>query len=316
MLLLKEIPVKTILTIGEMIQAVEDSLLELAKGTGYDLPRRRIHHPNRMIFGVLPGSFREFMGAYLQVDRDRSIWRETIILYHVETGEPLVMFQDCGINEYRTGAAGALGVKYLAKQSASSVGVLGTGPQAKAQLLAINEVRELKEVKAFSPNPEHRRAFARGMAAAIGRDVRAVDTPQEAVEGIDIVVVATNSQKPVFEGAGLAPGAHIDSIANGDKNRRREELDLKAFERSDLLYVTSKETVAINESDIFRMARDGVISWDSVHEFGDLLLGRSPGRTSKEQITLYKLQGIGIMDIAIGALAYERAKELGLGRQW
>ncbi len=316
MLLLKEVPVRTILSMREMIQAVEDSLLELARGSGHDLARRRIYHPNRMIFGVLPGSFREFVGAYLQVDRDRSIWRETIILYHVETGEPLVMFQDCGINEYRTGAAGALGVKYLARQTASSVGVLGTGPQAKAQLLAIKEVRELTEVKVFSPNPDHRRVFAQEMTVVLQREVCAVESPREAVEGNDIVVVATNSQKPVFEGAWLAPGVHIDSIANGDANRRREELDSETFRRSDLLYVTSKETVAINESDVFRVARDGVISWKSVYEFGDLLLGRSPGRTCEKQITLYKLQGLGIMDIAIGALAYARSKELGLGMPW
>ncbi|MEX0805364.1 MAG: ornithine cyclodeaminase family protein [Candidatus Binatia bacterium] len=301
---------------SEMIQAVEDSLLELAKRSGYDLPRRRIHHPNRMIFGLLPGSFKDFMGAYLQVDQDRLVWRETIILYGVSTGEPLVMFQDCGINEYRTGAAGALGVKYLAKETASSLGILGTGPQAQAQLLAINEMRKLKEVRAFSPNPEHRRTFAKEMTAALNVDVIAVNSAREAVEAMDIVVVVTNSVTPVFDGAWLTPGAHIDSIANGDKNRMREELDVETFQRSDLVYVTSKETVAINESDVYRKAREGVISWDSVYEFGDLLLGRARGRTSDEQITLYKLQGLGIMDIAIGALAYERLKELGLGLEW
>ncbi len=316
MLLLKRVPVKTILSMREMIQAVEDSLLELAKGSGYDLPRRRIHHPNRMIFGVLPGSFRGFMGAYLQVDRDRSIWRETIILYHVETGEPLVMFQDCGINEYRTGAAGGLGAKYLAREKAASLGVLGTGSQAKAQLLAVSAVRELREVKVYSPDPAHRRAFAEEMTVAIEREVCAVENPREAAEGMDMVIVATNSQRPVFDGAWLQRGAHVTSISNGDKSRRREELDEETFRRSDLVYVTSKDTVTINESDVFRASRSGVISWDAVHEFGDLLLGRSPGRTSDEEITLYKLQGIGIMDIAIGALAYKRAKELGLGLEW
>jgi len=286
MLLLKEIPGKSILSMSEMIQAVEDSLLELAKG------------------------------AYLQVDQDRLVWRETIILYSVSTGEPLVMFQDCGINEYRTGAAGALGFKYLAKETASSLGILGTGPQAQAQLLAINEMRKLKEVRAFSPNPEHRRTFAREMTAALNVDVIAVNSAREAVEAMDIVVVVTNSVTPVFDGAWLTPGAHIDSIANGDKNRMREELDVETFRRGDLVYVTSKETVAINESDVYRKARDGVISWDSVYEFGDLLLGRARGRTSDEQITLYELQGLGIMDIAISALAYERAKELGLRLEW
>lgn len=316
MILLKDIPVSKILTASEMIQAVEDSLIELGKGTGYDLPRRRIHHANRMIFGLLPGSFKDYMGAYLQVDQDRAIWRETIILFSVSTGEPLVMFQDCGINELRTGAAGALGVKWLARANAGSVGILGSRPQAKAQLLAISAIRKLKQVKVFSPSLEHRTMFAREMRKSLDINVVSVNSAREAVEGTEILVVATNSQKPVFDGAWLDKGTHIDSISNGDTNRTREELDAETFSRSDLIYVTSKPTVTINESDVFRMARDGVISWDSVYEFGDLLLGRAPLRNSEQQITLYKLQGLGIMDIAIAALAYERAKERGLGIKW
>jgi ornithine cyclodeaminase/alanine dehydrogenase-like protein (mu-crystallin family) len=154
------------------------------------------------------------------------------------------------------------------------------------------------------------------MTVAIEREVCAVENPREAAEGMDMVIVATNSQKPVFDGAWLERGAHVTSISNGDTSRRREELDEETFRRSDHIYVTSKETVAINESDVFRASRSGVISWDAVREFSDLLLGRSPGRTSDEEITLYKLQGIGIMDIAIGALAYRRAKDLGLGLEW
>jgi len=316
MILLKDFPIRELLKMSEIIQAVEDSLVELGKGTGYDLPRRRIHHTNRMIFGLLPGSFNDYMGAYLQVDRDRTLWREIIILFSVSTGEPLVIFQDCGINEFRTGAAGAVGVKYLARANADAVGILGTGPQAEAQLLAICEVRKLKQVKVFSPSIEHRAIFARKMEKALNRNIIAVNNAREAVEGVDILVVATNSQKPAFDGSWLGRGVHIDSISNGDKTRRREELDTESFKRSDLIYVTSKPTVTVNESDVFRMAQDGVISWDSVYELGDLLLGRAPGRNSEQQITLYKLQGLGIMDIAIGALAYERAKERGLGIEW
>src|SRR6267142_6457731 len=97
-----------------MILAIEDALKEMALGRGFDLPRRRIHHPNRMIFGLLPGSVHGVMGAYLQTDLDRRIHHETVILYSVETGEPLILFQDCAVNENRTAAAGAIVVKYSA----------------------------------------------------------------------------------------------------------------------------------------------------------------------------------------------------------
>src|ERR1043166_8704040 len=124
MLFLKDTPIHQILSMNEMIGAIEETLKEVALGRGHELPRRRIHHPNRMIFGLLPGSVHGVMGAYLQTDLDRRIHHETVILYSVETGEPLIFFQDCSINEFRTGAAGAIGTKYLARSN--RVGAIGT----------------------------------------------------------------------------------------------------------------------------------------------------------------------------------------------
>src|SRR5678816_3393661 len=102
MLFIKNTPVDQILSMMEMIEAIEEALKELRLGRGFELPRRRIHHPNRMIFGILPGSVHGVMGAYLQTDLDRRIHRETVILYSVETAAPLILFQDCAINENRT----------------------------------------------------------------------------------------------------------------------------------------------------------------------------------------------------------------------
>ena len=109
MLFLKNTPIDQIVSMNEMIVTIEDALKEMALGRGFDLPRQRIHHPNRMIFGLLPGSVHGVMGAYLQTDLDRRLHRETVILYSVESGEPLALFQDCAINELRTGAAGGIG---------------------------------------------------------------------------------------------------------------------------------------------------------------------------------------------------------------
>ena len=109
---IKNTPLDQILRMKEMIEVIEDALKELRLGRGFDLPRRRIHHPNRMIFGLLPGSMHGFMGAYLQTDLDRCLHNETVILYSVESGEPLILFQNCSINEARTGAAGGIGAKY------------------------------------------------------------------------------------------------------------------------------------------------------------------------------------------------------------
>ncbi len=308
MLFLKKSSIDTILSMEEIIEAVEESLKEMALGRGFDLPRRRIHHPNRMIFGLLPGSFQGAMGAYLQTDLDRRIHHETVILYSVETGEPLILFQDCRINELRTGAAGGIGAKYLARKKASRVAVLGSAVHAETQLQAVCAVRKTTSATVFSPTPEHRLAFAEKMSHRLNIDIRPAKNPEEALEGADIVITATDSCTPVFNGNSLQEGMHITSMANGDKTRRRQEIDETTIGRSDPLYITSKETVCVNESDIFRAVRDGVTSWERVYEIGDLLLERAPGRSNENQITLYKLQGIGIMDVAVGLRAYERLK--------
>jgi ornithine cyclodeaminase/alanine dehydrogenase-like protein (mu-crystallin family) len=146
------------------------------------------------------------------------------------------------------------------------------------------------------------------MSHQLGREVSTAAEPQEAVDGADILIAATNSNKPVINGSWLTPGMHVTSIANGDKTRTRQEIDEETLRRADPIFVTSKETVCVNESDVFRAVRDQIISWERVHEISSLLLGETPGRTNDRQITLFKLQGTGIMDVAIGLRAYERIK--------
>ncbi len=309
MLFLKDTPVETIIPMTQAIEAVEESLAETSRGNAVVLPRRRIHHDNRMLFGVLPGSFKGAMGAYLQTDRDRSIHHETVILYSVETGEPLVLFQDCSINELRTGAAGGVGARHLAPADARRVAVIGSEKHAFTQLQAVCAVRPIETVRVFSPTPAHRIRFADRVRVGLDLEATAADSAEAALEGSDIVITATNAQSPVFEGRSLRPGMHVTSIANGDKTRVREEIDRDAMTRAARVCITSKATVQANESDVFRAVRDGALTWDGVCELGDVILGNTPGRTEPEEITLFKLQGLGIMDLAVGLRAYEALKD-------
>ncbi len=309
MLFLKETPVETIIPMAQAIEAVEESLAETSRGAAVVLPRRRIHHANRMLFGVLPGSFKGAMGAYLQTDRDRAIHHETVILYSVDTGEPLILFQDCAINELRTGAAGGVGAKYLAPADARRVAVIGSEKHAFTPLQAVCAVRPIETVRVFSPTPEHRLRFADRVRAGLEVGATAADSAETALEGADIVITATNAQSPVFEGRSLCPGMHVTSIANGDKTRVREEIDHDTIRQAARVCVTSKATVQANESDLFRAVRDGVLDWDGVRELGDVILGNTPGRTAPEEITLFKLQGLGIMDLAVGLRAYEALRD-------
>jgi len=311
MLFLKNTPIDQILAINEMIEIIEDTLKEIALGRGYELPRRRIHHPNGMIFGMLPGSVHGAMGAYIQTDLDRKIHHENVMIFSAESGEPLMLFQDCSINEFRTGAAGGIGAKYLARPDASRVAVLGSAVHAETQLKAVAGVRKLTEAWVYSPTPERRASFAAKMSRELEIPLHIADSAEEAMAGADILITATNSRMPVFDGTRLKEGMHITSIANGDKTRTREELDQTVLRRADVIFVTSKETVCVNESDIFRAVRDKVIGWDKVHEISQLLLGKVDGRNDKRQITLFKLQGTGIMDVAIAFKAYQRLKDSG-----
>jgi ornithine cyclodeaminase/alanine dehydrogenase-like protein (mu-crystallin family) len=315
MLFLKNTPIDRILSLGEMIEVIEDTLKEIAEGRGYELPRRRIHHPNRMIFGILPGSVHGAMGAYIQTDLDRRIHHENVMIFSVETGEPLALFQNCSINEYRTGAAGAIGAKYLARRAAHRVAVLGSAVHAETQLKAVAAVRKLTAASVYSPTAERRAAFAAKMSRELDIPVHAAESAEEALSDADIVITATNARTPVLSGDNLRDGMHITSIANGDKTRTRQELDDAVFGRANPIFVTSKETVCVNESDIFRAVRDRLIGWDKVHEISGLLLGKVSGRTDERQITLFKLQGTGIMDVAIGFKAYERLQTSGLARE-
>ena len=309
MLFLKETRVETIIPMPQAIEAVEEALAETSRGNAVVLPRRRIHHTNRMLFGVLPGSFKGAMGAYLQTDRDRTIHHETVILYSVETGEPLILFQDCSINELRTGAAGGVGAKHLASPDARRVAVIGSEKHAFTQLQAVCAVRPIDTVTVFSPTPAHRLRFAGRARTDLDLDATAADSAEAALEGSDIVITATNAQSPVFEGRSLRPGMHVTSIANGDKTRVREEIDRDAMTRAAKVCITSKATVQANESDVFRAVRDGALTWDGVCELGDVILGNAPGRTAPDEITLFKLQGLGIMDLAVGLRAYEAVKD-------
>jgi ornithine cyclodeaminase/alanine dehydrogenase-like protein (mu-crystallin family) len=315
MLFLKDTPIHQILSMDEMIGAIEATLKEVALDRAHELPRRRIHHPNRMIFGLLPGSVHGVMGAYLQTDLDRRIHRETVILYSVETGAPLILFQDCAINENRTAAAGAVGAKWLARKNANRVAVFGSQVHAETQLKALAAVRKLTGVRVFSPNAARRAAFAEKLGYELQLAVLPASSAEEALATADIVITATNSTTPVFDGRLLQEGTHVTSIANGDKTRIRQEIDEVTLRRAAPVFITSRTTVCANESDIFRAVRDGVIAWEQVHDISDMLLGKVPGRTDERQITLFKLQGTGVMDVAVGLCAYEKIKNGNLAQR-
>jgi ornithine cyclodeaminase/alanine dehydrogenase len=215
------------------------------------------------------------------------------------------------LGQMRTGAASGVATKYMARADASRVGCFGTGNQAETQLEAIAAVRRLDSVHVYSRDKQRRTAFADKMSAALDLDVRAVDSPDQAVKGRDIVVTITNASEPVFDGRLLEPGTHIN--AAGGNLLTSRELDEVAVTRAGTIAADDIEAAKLESGDLRWPIEGALMSWDKVYEVAHIVAGLAPARRDEDEITLFESQGIALEDVAAGRLAYERALERGLG---
>ncbi|WP_254767867.1 ornithine cyclodeaminase family protein [Salinilacihabitans rarus] len=232
-------------------------------------------------------------------------------LFDAGSGEPLAVIDGASMNPFKTGAAGAVAVDELAREDASVLGVIGTGPQARGQVRTTATVREFDEVRVFSPTREHRAAFAAEFDDLLAADVRAVDASSDAVAGADVVITATTASDPVFDGDLLDPGAHVTAM--GQYHPEKRELDATTIERA--TYVPDLRERATYDAGSFLAALDaGVVDEDHVHaELGEVVAGVEPGRTSDDEVTVFDSGGTGIETVAAAYMLYERAREAGRG---
>jgi alanine dehydrogenase len=217
-----------------------------------------------------------------------------IQLFKPETGEPLVLMDGRLITEERTAAVSAVATEHLARPDASVLALIGSGVQARSHLKALRLVRDLREVRVWSPR--HAGDFAREF------DVRAATSPEEAVAGADVIVTATTSKTPVLRGEWLSPGAHINAV--GARRPDWRELDDEVLRRA-RLYVDSREAAQKESGDV--RAADEVVA-----ELGEVAAGTRPGRRSADEVTVFKSLGLAVEDVASADLVYRTA--LGTGR--
>ncbi|WP_253737350.1 ornithine cyclodeaminase family protein [Halohasta salina] len=259
---------------------------------------------------ILPES--GYMGGYTYAAGfgERDAWFVTP-LFDAETGEPLALLDGASMNPFKTGAAGAVGVDYLARADAETVGLIGSGPQARGQLRSTATVRDLSDVRVYSPTREHRESFAAEMDATLDCEVRAVDDSAAAVSDADIVITATNAAEPVFDGDRLAPGTHVTAMGQYSPNKR--ELDTTTIKRSK--YVPDLRKRVMQDAGSFIHAVDeGVVDERHVHaELGEVVAGSAAGRETDAEITVFDSGGTGIETVAAAGMLYERATEQGLG---
>ena len=233
-------------------------------------------------------------------------------IYSMDEGRLAALIESDLAGQLRTGAASGLATKLLANPDVKTLGVIGTGKQARAQLLAIRAVRPLESVRVWSRSPDNRERFAREMEAETGLEVRPAASVQECAEGADIIATITKAAEPVLRTDWVADGAHVN--AAGANAATRRELDREMVVRADLC-VTDDRAQAMLEAGEFRDAAAAEeLSWDDVHELGNIVRGAVPGRGSRDDVTLFKSLGIALEDMALGELIYRRALEADVGR--
>jgi alanine dehydrogenase len=238
----------------------------------------------------------------------------TVLLHDPNTGALLAIMEGASITGLRTAAGSGLATQYLARPNAATVGILGSGVQAEAHLLAMCAVRPIQAAWVYSRDRDRRAEFAERMAARLKIEVIPVSTAQAAVEGADIVVTATTAREPIVQGAWLANGAHINCVGSGMPDRR--ELDDQTILRCSKIIVDTHASAMEEAGDLLIPLAQGVITPAAIHgDLGDLLTGRCSGRTDPNEITLFKSVGVALQDVGAAAWAYRRAKELGLGQE-
>ncbi|WP_122088468.1 ornithine cyclodeaminase family protein [Halalkalicoccus subterraneus] len=234
-------------------------------------------------------------------------------LFDAESGEPLALLDGAYLNPFKTGAAGAVGVDTLAREDASTLGLIGSGAQARGQLRATAAVREFDSVRVYSTTRENREAFADEMDAIVDPTVEAVETSADAVSGADVVITATNASDPVFDGELLEPGTHVTAM--GQYDTRKHELDATTVSRAKYV-LDLRARMDRDAGSLMAAIEQGVVGPDHVHgELGEVISGDVSGRESTEEITVFDSGGTGIETVAAAHMLYERAREAGLGTE-
>jgi alanine dehydrogenase len=312
-LLLTEADVRSLLTMPIALEVVEDSLRRQGNGELVLHPRRRIKLPDNALLNYMAAgdSVRGYIGMKLYTVV-RGVARFVVPLFRSTTGEMAALIEADALGQQRTGAATGVATKYLANPGARTLGIIGTGYQARAQLEAVAAVRHLERVRAFGRNPERREKFCREMSERIGVAVQAASSAEESVKGADIIITATPATQVVLEGAWLTPGMHVNAM--GANWAQKRELDTAAVARANKIVVDSIEQARMEAGDLIQAFEKDDSRWTAVQELSQIVAGKVSARNNAGEITLFKSNGIATWDLAAAVRVYEMAVSQGKGK--
>jgi ornithine cyclodeaminase/alanine dehydrogenase-like protein (mu-crystallin family) len=349
MLILNNDELQRVITMDEVMPAVERAYLELFRGEATCMPRCNVELPTQLpgktyAMGITAGgsSTNGYLTVRLQSDvtflqeqkglqtREKycvrpGVWCGLYLLFDAANGEPLAIMNDGYLQHLRQGADGGIGAKYMAREDARVLGILGSGGMARTHAPAICLARNITKIKVYSPTRENREAFAREMATTLGIEVEPVERPRMAHEGVDILATCADAHEPVAIGEWLEPGTHIVYAAGALDQSAATKVDVTLRlgntpsprgkdwqERSDTVVWAADLLAKTSQA----RAGAGVIPRDREIGLQDLLAGTVKGRTGREQITHSDRGGMrGVEHNVTAGRAYELAKQHGLGRE-
>jgi ornithine cyclodeaminase len=310
--IIEEAALRKAITPGVAVDAIREAFRADGEGRAHvpavinlDVPASRgeFHVKTALIEGVPHVAVKIASGFYDNPAKGLPSGSGLMAVFDAATGMPVALLLDNGfLTDIRTGAAGAVAVEALGPATFTTVGLLGSGLQARHQVQCIRSIRTFTRIVAWSPDRAHLDAYCREMRDE-GFAVEAAATPEAVCREADVLVTATPSRTPLVQAEWLRPGQHVTAL--GSDSPGKQELDAACLARADRLVVDRlTQCAAFGE---LRHALDaGVIHADRVHaELGEIVAGIKAGRTSRDQITIADLTGVGFQDTAIASKALQ-----------
>ena len=308
---------------GEAISAVADGFTRLAAGEATLPPILRVDVPEHdgevdvktaYIRGLDSFAIKIASGFFENYRLGLPTGSGMMVIVSAKTGVPEAVLLDNGyLTDVRTGAAGALAARHLARNEIETAGVIGSGMQARYQMMGLRQVRDFRRLMVYGIVPEQVERYAAEMAPRLGVEVVKAEDAGTVVRNSDVVVTCTPSRQPYLKAEWLHPGLHITAM--GSDSEKKQELHADALGRANVL-VCDRKSQCFRLGELHHGLEEGVISRDDdIIELGELTSGQKPGRRSDDEITICDLTGVGVQDTAIALLAYRKAMEKGLGLQ-
>lgn len=300
-------------SMDHMVDAVEEAYRLLGTGAAADAPRETLRRPG------LAGSFKSLPAAVEGVGAGGFFYTGgfpgesasmATLLFDPDDGGLAAVIESDRLSWLRTGATSAVATDRCAREDAATLGLIGSGKYARTQLTGVAAVRDLEAVRVYSPTREHCESFAAEFDGRLDATVRAVEDAAAAVGDAGVVCTATTAADPVFDGADLAAGAHVNAI--GSHYPEDREVDGRTVERARVV-VDSLARARKEEGELLLPAEAGRFDWADAVELGAVVAGDAPGRTGPGEVTLFTSGGIGAEYLLAGRAVYDRALEADAG---